>query len=278
MAIVYPRAGYFQLAGKSRTLLVPRIIDIHTMVGTLLGTQAYFSTAGNPYSHFGTSGAGEVRQWQDLTFRAASDLDGNPISISIENEDKGSYFPAWTGTNVPRFTPAQAEAIAQLVAWLCARFAIPPVVIPNTLPSNAYGACYHRLGVDPYRVFGGIRLSAVYAKACPGDRRIPQVIDEIMPRVRRLLGMNPPPPPPPPPLEESNDMYLLFHPEPSWWQIGPGKVAIQISGNAFDRMKKTSATDLNGLPSFALNAEDCDAIINALNGPPEVPVDADPNS
>jgi hypothetical protein len=96
-------------------------------------------------------------------------------------------------------------------------------------------------------------------------------------------GQAPPPPPPPPPspLQEDADMYLLFHPEPSWWQIGPGKVAIQISGNAFDRMKKTSATDLNGLPSFALNADDCDFIINALNGPPAEeppPVDADPNS
>ena len=78
------------------------------------------------------------------------------------------------------------------------------------------------------------------------------------------------PPPPRPPLQEDTDMYLLFHPGSDqrpggWWQIGPGKVAIEITENGYGRMAKTDVNDVNGLPSFALNADDCDFIINALN-------------
>jgi len=276
MAVTYPGAAYRQLVGKSTTVLVPRIINLHTMVGTLAGTESYFTPSGRPYSHFGTSGGGEVRQWQNLAYRAASDLDGNSISISVENEDKSSWFPPWSGSDVPRFTPAQAEAIAQLLKWLCPRFGIPPVLLGDSLPGRV-GPSYHRLGINPWRVQGGILYSSAYGKVCPGDRRIAQLANEIMPRVRALLGQTPPPPKPP--LQEDVDMYLLFHPGSDqrpggWWQIGPGKVAIEITENGYGRMAKTDVNDFNGLPSFALNADDCDFIINALN---DTPVEPAPN-
>src|ERR671923_89774 len=86
--ISYPGASQRQLPGKSTTLLSPRVINVHTMVWWLSACEDYFRQPGNPYSHFGTGYDGEVRQWQDLQYRAASDYHGNPFCISIENADK----------------------------------------------------------------------------------------------------------------------------------------------------------------------------------------------
>lgn len=181
--IIYPGGQYRQLARKSTTLLAPRIINIHTMVGTLHGVENYFAKAGNPYSHFGTGHDGEVRQWQDLRYRAASDLNGNPYCISIENADKGPGFPAWSGTDVPRFTDKQADALVMLLSWLCHRFGLPREAITTSCPHER-GIGYHRLGVDPYRHTGcGHLWSSARGKACPGDRRIHQLLTEIIPRV-----------------------------------------------------------------------------------------------
>lgn len=201
MAIVYPGADYRQLPGKSKVALAPRIINVHTMVGGLDGVERYFGTAGNPYSHFGTGGGGEVRQWQDLAFRAASDLYGNPYCISIENADKGSGFPAWTGTDVPRFTDKQADALVMLLSWLCHRFNLPRSAITTSCPHES-GIGYHRLGVDPYRNTScGHKWSSAYGKACPGNRRIAQLLNEIIPRVST---------PVPDPEPEDDDMPKPF--------------------------------------------------------------------
>lgn len=181
--IIYPGGAYRQLARKSRVPLAPRIINVHTMVGTLHGVEGYFAGDGRPYSHFGTGGSGEVRQWQDLRYRAASDLNGNPYCISIENEDTGPLFPRWSGSDVPRFTDKQADALVMLLSWLCHRFGLPREAITTSCPHER-GIGYHRLGVNPYRHTGcGHLWSSAYGKACPGDRRIHQLVHEIIPRV-----------------------------------------------------------------------------------------------
>lgn len=216
MPIVASNVQYRQLSGKSRTALNPKIINVHTMVGTLEGTESYFSGSGRPYSHFGVPGAGQAWQWQDLAFRAASDLDGNSISISIETEDRGPGFPDWSGSDVPRWTDVQAETLAQLIAWLCVRFGIPPVLVPDSLPGRV-GPSYHRLGIDPWRVPNGIRYSSAYGKVCPGDRRINQLRDEVIPRVNEIItGVVPP--------EEDDDMPALLvrvSDDGSYWGINP---------------------------------------------------------
>lgn len=182
-AIVVPGVNYRQLSGKSKTLLVPRVINVHTMVGGLAGVERYFAGSGNPYSHFGTGYDGEIRQWQDLRYRAASDLNGNPYCISIENADSGTGFPVWSGSNVPRFTDKQADSLVVLLSWLCHRFNIPKELIATSCPHER-GVGYHRLGVDPYRnTKCGHLWSRARGKVCPGDRRIRQLQTEIIPRV-----------------------------------------------------------------------------------------------
>lgn len=182
-AIIVPGINYRQLPNKSRTTLDARFINVHTMVWDLVGCENYFSKYGNPYSHFGTGYDGEIRQWQDLRYRAASDLYGNPTCISIENADKGPGFPNWSGSDVPPFTAAQVESLVVLISWLCHRFSLPRSVVQSSCPHER-GIGYHRLGCDPWRNTNcGTKWSNARGKVCPGDRRIYQLHYEIMPAV-----------------------------------------------------------------------------------------------
>jgi N-acetylmuramoyl-L-alanine amidase-like protein len=182
MAVLAPGVDHRLLPGKSTTPLDARWITVHTMVGTVGGTESFFSPAGRPYSHFGAGGDGRIRQWQDLRFRAASDRNGNPYSISIECEDHGPAFPAWSGSDVPRFTAAQANSLVVLLSWLCHRFGLPKRAIGSSCPHER-GIAWHRLGIDPWRNRNCLSWSKSRGKACPGDRRIHQLIHEIIPRV-----------------------------------------------------------------------------------------------
>lgn len=172
-AIVYPGADYRQLSGKSTSLLTPLVINIHTMVGTLAGSEAWFTPTGRPYSHFGVGGSGAVRQWQDLRYRAASDLSGNAFCISIECEDSSILFSKWTGSDVPAFTAKQYAALDNLIDWLCTRFAISRRLLKNSCERN--GISYHRLGIDPWREPDCTYFSSKTGKVCPGERRIAQI-------------------------------------------------------------------------------------------------------
>lgn len=188
MAITMPGANVRLLPGKSRVLLQPRWITVHTMVGTLDGTESYFRGAGRPYSHFGLGSDGEIRQWQDLAFRAASDLEGNPYAVSIECEDTGPRFPRWSGSDVPAFTPEQVDTLIVALSWLCHRLGLPKQAITTSCPHER-GIGYHRLGVDPWRNQAcGQRWSSARGKVCPGDRRIHQLLTEIIPRVSAPQG------------------------------------------------------------------------------------------
>jgi hypothetical protein len=236
MAITVPGIDYVQLPGKSTTPLNPLIVNVHTMVGTLAGTEAWFRPPGRSYSHLGLRGDGYSRQWQDLRFRAASDLDGNPISISIECEDSGRFFPAWSGSDVPAFTPAQVEWLVVNIAWLCRRFGIPPVLTPDSLPGRT-GPSYHRLGIDPWRVPGGIRYSSARGKVCPGDRRIAQMASTIVPRVALLVNGNvvPDPDPDPPRIEDLMPFSVIAAPtddvERPWCALLPGRIVNFVDWN-----------------------------------------------
>lgn len=193
MAVVAPRVAYRQLRGKSTTPLQPRFIVVHTMAGTLAGTESWFSGSGRAYSHFGIGGSGEIRQWQDLRYRAASDLNGNPYSISIETEDMGSHFPNWSGSDVPAWTNAQVDALVVLLAWLCARFGLPKTAIRSSCVHER-GIGWHRFGIDhssrnpsapggPWRNPSCPKWSSSGGKVCPSDRRIAQIRDQVLPRL-----------------------------------------------------------------------------------------------
>jgi hypothetical protein len=183
------------------------IVCVHTMAAPFASVNTGFHANGfgGLESHFGIRGDGFAKQWQDLDFSADANLDGNWHVISIETADKGEHFRTWHGTNVPVWTPEQIDKLVAIISWCCQHFDIPPVLVPNTRPGHR-GLAYHRQGIDGNfpaepsilagRVEGGERWSEVFGKACPGDRRIQQFVDIVVPRVRATV--------------EGDDMGLLF--------------------------------------------------------------------
>lgn len=170
-------------------------IILHTMVGSLWGTDSYFRQGGysGTESHFGVGYDGEILQWQDDDYTADANLQGNDDCISIETADRGTGFPNWntSGDNVPPWTAAQREAIAKIIARVAKRHGIPIVLISNTYDSTK-GIGYHRQGVDPYRKHGE-KYSNSFGKVCPGNKRIAQ-IPGIITRAKQIAGGNVTPP------------------------------------------------------------------------------------
>lgn len=178
------------------------IVVLHTMAGPFNVVHDMFHANGyrGTESHFGVRGDGYAEQWQDLDYRADANNEGNRRCISIETADMGPWvpgskasFPKWSTPDVPAWTEAQLDKIVALVGWCCDRYDIPKELIPDSKPGRR-GIGYHRQGIPgnfppPYRgwVPGGelwTVLPGGRGKPCPGDRRIRQLIEIVIPRVR----------------------------------------------------------------------------------------------
>lgn len=152
------------------------------MVGTLEGTDSMFRRDGygGTESHFGTDEGSRIVQWQDTDFQADANLEGNDDAISIENQDWG--INNWKGEGpVPPFTNAQLNSLITLCTELCLTHDIPPRQLLDSEDASR-GIGTHRLGIDPYRKHGE-HYSESFAKSCPGDARIKQTNEIIIPRV-----------------------------------------------------------------------------------------------
>jgi hypothetical protein len=165
------------------------VVCVHTIVGNPPAHAAHFSTRAD----------GHIFQSRDTAYRSAANYRGNHRVIAIENDDHGPEYGVWNtrdGHAVPRFTVAQVEAVAQICAWAHRTHGVPLVLCPNSLPTSR-GIAYHRQGIDGNwtgyayggRVTGGELWSESGGKVCPGDRRIRQLIEEIIPRAREIAGL-----------------------------------------------------------------------------------------
>lgn len=188
---VMPGAQWRPLPNPSKTPMARYdLFLIHTMVGSLEGTDGYFrsgKTSSN--SHFGVGGNGLKRQWIDTAVRSAANGAGNHRSITSENADMGPEFAPWNtndGNAVPALTPEQVEANAEIAAWAHLTHGVPLVAADTSRP-NARGIGYHRLGCNPWRVSDGELWSSANGKVCPGPRRIAQ-IPQIIARARQIAA------------------------------------------------------------------------------------------
>lgn len=165
------------------------IACVHTIVGRDPANAA----------HFSTGGYGEITQSRDTRYRSAANLNGNYRVLAIENEDRGAPFLDWNvndGHAVPAFTAPQMESIARILAWCHRTHGIPLVFVTDSRPTTR-GVAFHRAGCDGNfagyafggRVAGGELWSGAYGKVCPGDRRIIQLRDIIIPRARVIAGL-----------------------------------------------------------------------------------------
>lgn len=166
-------------------------VCVHTIVGNAPAHAAHFSVRED----------GHIYQSRDTRFRSAANLYGNDDVIAIENDDHGPAFGAWNvndGHAVPGFTDAQVEANARIIAWAYRVHGIPIVRCPDSKDASE-GVAYHRQGVDGNfiaegyayggRVAGGEVWSTSRGKVCPGDRRIRQLHERIIPRAKVLAGL-----------------------------------------------------------------------------------------
>jgi N-acetylmuramoyl-L-alanine amidase len=166
------------------------IVCLHTIAGSAPAHAA----------HFSTHASGRIDQSRDTKFRSAANLNGNHRVIAIENEDRGGPFPDWNlddGHAVPKFTDAQVEACAMILAWAHKVHDIPLQLCPNSRPGSR-GLAYHRQGIEgnfdddrrfkhPGIVAGGEEWSEHFGKVCPGDRRINQR-DDILARAKEIVS------------------------------------------------------------------------------------------
>jgi hypothetical protein len=173
--------------GKSTSIMAaPDLVCLHTMVGYLHSTDAYFRTV-SVFSHFGIGGKwgsdisrgldGVVYQWGDTNRRAAANLDGNDHIISVETADNAAR-------PIQPWTDKQCDAIVDLLVWVNRAHDIPLELVPDSKRGRR-GVCYHRQGCDPYRVAGGELWSSASGKDCPTQARIDQ-IPGLIDRARRI--------------------------------------------------------------------------------------------
>lgn len=169
------------------------ILCAHTIVGYPPAHAAHFSTGPN----------GEIWQSRDTAYRSAANYNGNHRVISVENGDHGPAYGAWNtrdGHAVPGFTDAQMWALAKIIVWAHRTHGIPIQLCPDSRPGSR-GIAYHRQGCDSPnnfagyaykgRVSGGEVWSTSVGKVCPGDRRIKQLIEIIIPRAKQLAAGGP---------------------------------------------------------------------------------------
>lgn len=186
------RMPYSSWLGEHGSTAMARydIVCVHTIVGYAPAHAAHFSTRAD----------GWIGQSRDTSLRSAANLNGNHRIIAIENEDHGGAFGGWNtgdGRAVPGFTAAQMESIAHILLFCHKAHGIPLVPCPDSRPGSR-GIAYHRQGCDgnfagyayPGRVSGGELWSSAGGKVCPGDRRISQLLNIIIPRARVLAGLD----------------------------------------------------------------------------------------
>lgn len=150
----------------------PRLVIIHTIVGSLSGADSWFrNSASRVSAHFGVGKNGTIYQWVDTDDKAWANVGANSYSISIENE----------GQTSEALTPAQVEANAKIYAYANRVHGVP---FSYAKSSTGSGLGYH--SQFPAWSLGGT--------ACPGSKRVAQ-LPAIMKRAAELAGGAAPKPP-----------------------------------------------------------------------------------
>lgn len=202
---------------------------VHTIVGLAPAHPAHLSVRSD----------GHIFQSRDSRYQSDANWYGNDDVIAIECEDMGPAFPPWGGNpkNVPGFTEAQMWSLANIFVWGYETHGIPIIACPDSKDSSE-GIAYHRQGIDgnflaegyayPGRVPGGEIWSKYPGKACPGDRRIKQTQEIIIPRARVLAGLEAPK------SQGKEDSMYVRNIGPNGqerWAIVSGKMIMGLSAN-----------------------------------------------
>lgn len=217
MQTIYPGAAWKPLGQQTEpSIATPRWLVFHTMVGFLRSTDAMFrregyqgveSTwgVGGPWDKMpdGTSLDGVAWQWQDITHQADAQADGNAHANSIETSDGGDPDRPWSAKQLAR--------LVDITVWWCRQTGHPCRLIRSLSDG---GIAYHR----QFSVWNPDGHS------CPGDVRLAQLIDYVIPTAARILAGGAPPPDPEPTREtEDMDLYENAERPTDVWHVGTFK-------------------------------------------------------
>jgi hypothetical protein len=169
-----------------------KVAIVHTMVGYLNGTDASFRNTNNGLeSHVGIGGKydpvdldGAIYQWMKAWEIADANYHANPYAFSIETSDGGGnrYLEEWSSK--------QSWSLAQCLAAWCFKYDKPAKLVSRS-SSSVPGIGHHKIGTTP-----GPKVPpddwwsnpALGYRACPGQPRIDQLTDKIIPTVQRILA------------------------------------------------------------------------------------------
>ena len=265
----YPGAAQKPLSTKQTepAMRAHDIICIHTMVGYLSSTYSMFKKDGftGTESHFGVGGIwggdkaahydGKVWQFQDTKYEADANLDGNWHVLSIETADNAPQ----NARDLAGFTDNQIASLIDLCVWLCKAYDIPPVMVPDSKQGRR-GIAVHRQGIEHsdgvgshpgWLVHGGERWSSKLGKECPGDKKIDQVRNIIVPAVKEILtGTEHPKPEPQQPEKDDHDMEWttkvpLTGTDATWFGTNPA------TGKPYQKGDTVSFSDMVRYPTLA---------------------------
>lgn len=214
----YPAAQWRPLGRQDEPPITPRILVLHTMVGYLRGSEAMFRREGyqGTESHFGVGGPwdrdadgtsldGAVWQWQATDRQADAQHSGNAYCTSVETSDGGDPFNPWS--------PAQVEALVELVVWWCRGTGHPARI--STSPTMA-GIGWHAQH----------RAWAPDGRTCPGPVRIRQLREHVVPDAAAILSSTDPRPTRPAGVPITLTRHLRYRPGAAMLH-GPDVEAVQ---------------------------------------------------
>jgi hypothetical protein len=169
----YPAALWLPLDSAfvpGRRITEHNRVNLHVAVSEAPSLRGFFNQAARPSSHFYVRKSGVVEQYVDTAYRAEADLEGNDATISVETQGglRNAQSEPWTDE--------QVDALAALFRWAAKTHGIPmKLATDSRVGESSHGLSWHRLGIDPWRVVGGMRYSKAAGKVCPGDAKIRQI-------------------------------------------------------------------------------------------------------
>jgi hypothetical protein len=157
-----------RLLPESRTQrkIRPTQLIYHSIVGSAEGAYRFFRNSSNLESTFIVAKSGKIIQLMDTERQADANYRANVRAGSVETEDNGH-------PDTDPWTKAQISALLRIARFYHERHGLPLRQCPAW---DAAGYGYHRLFPSQW--------STVRGKTCPGNIRVRQFRDTLLPAIR----------------------------------------------------------------------------------------------
>ncbi|HUX68886.1 MAG TPA: N-acetylmuramoyl-L-alanine amidase [Cellulomonadaceae bacterium] len=184
--LIYPKAVWRPVPSHGGPMVAQLGLVEHITTNDFSPYNFFADPNDQASSDYWIAADGLVEQYVDARMRAWAEAAGNGRWNSAEVSGKPGTLK----------TPAQCEALADLLAWGHLHPDLKWPLVPSDSPDTP-GVGWHGMGGQAW---GG----HLY---CPGDQRVEQTRRIVIPRALQLAGVTPPPAPTP--QEEEDVKYLI---------------------------------------------------------------------